>query len=106
MSVDLSRTEIIDTIRRHLHSCREKYHVESLALFGSAARDQLEENSDIDILVRYTRPANSDDYFDLKFFLEDLLGRKIDLVTEKGLRPAFRESVFGEMIEIQIGADQ
>lgn len=99
----LNRDAIIDTIRRHLSICRERYHVHSLALFGSAARDEHTEESDIDLLVSYTQPPNSDDFFDLKFFLEDLLKREVDLVTEKGLRPAFRDSVLHECIDIQDG---
>lgn len=92
----MRRSEILSSIAPHLAEICNRFHVNTLPLFGSAARDELTDSSDIDILVSYNRFPNSDDYFDLKFFLEDLLGREVDLVTEKGLRPGFREVVASE----------
>ncbi|MBR32327.1 MAG: hypothetical protein CMN77_13560 [Spirochaetaceae bacterium] len=88
-------------IRPMLPELRNSYNVESLALFGSAVRDELNPESDVDILVEYRNPPNSDNYFDLKFLLEDILGREVDLVTLNGLRPAFRSSVSEECIPIE-----
>jgi predicted nucleotidyltransferase len=64
-----------------------KYHVKTLALFGSVARDDARPDSDVDVLVEFDGPATFDAYVDLKFFLEDLLQRRVDLVTRKALRP-------------------
>ena len=94
----MRRSEVLSVIAPHLGEIRRRFHVDTLHLFGSAARDELTEASDIDVLVAYTGSPNSDDYFNLKFFLEDLLGRDVDLVTTKGLRPAFREAVASESI--------
>ena len=58
-----------------------------LALFGSFARGQATDSSDIDILVAFDGPATSRSYFGVQFYLEDLLGRSVDLVTTKALRP-------------------
>ena len=82
----------------HLAEIGDRFHVNTLHLFGSAARDELTDSSDIDILLSYNRSPNSDDYFDLKFSLEDLLGREVDLLTERGLRPGFREVVASESV--------
>ncbi len=67
--------------------------VESLKLFGSAARNAAREGSDADFLVRFSGTPTFDRFMDLKFHLEDVLGVSIDLVTEDALRPEMRQSV-------------
>jgi len=74
--------------------------VAELALFGSFARDQATESSDIDILVGFEGPATSESYFGVQFYLEDLLDRSVDLVTTKALRPRFRPYVEREAVHI------
>lgn len=69
-------------------------------MFGSAARDELHDESDIDVLVEFERAATYDGYFDLKEFLEQLLGRRVDLVTEKGLQPRARRHVEKDFIRV------
>ena len=68
------------------------YSVKSLALFGSAARNQIRKRSDIDILVQFNKTTWAN-YIGLKFYLEDLLGRDVDLVTPKALKPATKPSI-------------
>ena len=65
----------------------------NLALFGSFAREQATEKSDVDILVEFQGPATSKAYFGLQFYLEELLCRPVDLVTSKALRQEFRPYV-------------
>ena len=72
----------------------------SLALFGSYARGTATESSDIDILVRFDGPATSKSYFGVQFYLEDLFGRSVDLVTDKALRPRFRPYVEREVVDV------
>ena len=72
----------------------------SLALFGSYARGTATDSSDIDILVRFDGPATSKSYFGVQFYLEDLFGRPIDLVTDKALRPRFRPYVEREAVDV------
>jgi len=74
--------------------------VTNLALFGSVARDEMSDDSDIDILVRFDRPGTSKTYFGVQFYLEDLLGHPVDLVTEKALRVEFRPYVEQEAITV------
>lgn len=71
-----------------------------LALFGSFARGQATDSSDIDILVGFEGPATSESYFGVQFYLEDLLDRSVDLVTTKALRPRFRPYVEREAVHI------
>ncbi len=67
-----------------------RYGVTRLALFGSTARNTAGPTSDIDILVAFDGPATVDCCFGVQFYLEDLLGRPVDLVTDKALRPELR----------------
>ena len=62
------------------------------ALFGSFARGEADENSDIDLLVRFSKPKGFD-WLDAAFEIEETLGRKVDLVTESGFHPQIREKV-------------
>jgi uncharacterized protein len=74
--------------------------VQWLALFGSAARDELRPESDVDVLVCFEGPATFDGYFALKNYLEGELGRPVDLVTDKGLRKEIRPNVEREAIRV------
>ena len=85
----MNRDEVLETLRAHRETLAERFGVTSLALFGSFARDQATDASDIDILVRFDGPATSKSYFGVQFYIEDLLGRPVDLVTDKALRPQF-----------------
>lgn len=95
-------TENRDDVVKVLKSKRtayKRYGVKSLALFGSAARNRLRKRSDVDILVQFNQPTWAN-YIGLKFFLEDLLGRDVDLVTPKGLKPAIRSSVEKDLLYV------
>ena len=74
--------------------------VASLSLFGSVARGDSTEDSDINLLVRFDGRANFDRYMDLKLFLEDLLGRRVDLVTEQALREEIRAHVEQDLLRV------
>ena len=87
-------------LRTHKPELVERFGVADLALFGSAVRDDALPTSDIDILVRFDGPANSERYFGVQFYLEDLLGRPVDLVTDKALRPEFRPYVEAEAVHV------
>jgi uncharacterized protein len=77
-----------------------RYQVTDLALFGSTIRDAARTDSDIDVLVSFDGPATSERYFGVQFFLEDLLGRPVDLVTSKALRPELRPFIEGEAVHV------
>lgn len=74
--------------------CR-RYQVRELALFGSVLRDDFREDSDIDILVEYEPDARVGLYahFDVAEELAQLLGRKVDLISKRGLNPLIRDEV-------------
>lgn len=77
----------------------ERYGVRSLALFGSAARDKMRNRSDIDILVQFDK-ATWTNYIGLKFYLEDLFGRKVDLVTPKAIKPVTKPSIEKDLLYV------
>lgn len=96
----MNRAVILDLLTQHREHLRARFRAKHLALFGSAARDELREDSDIDVLVEFEGPATFDGYFDMKAYLEGLLGRRVDLVTEKGLKPRARRYVEKDLIRV------
>lgn len=96
----MDRDDVIRILQQHKSHLAHAFGVTGLALFGSAARDTLRSNSDIDILVTFDGPATSKRYFGVQFYLEDLLGRPVDLVTEKALRSELRPYIETEAIRV------
>jgi predicted nucleotidyltransferase len=90
----------LDLLAQHKPVLTERFGLVSLALFGSTARDAAGPDSDIDILVSFDGPATSERYFGVQFFLEDLLGRRIDLVTDKALRQELRPFIELEAVHV------
>lgn len=97
---DMNRSTILEMLTERSREIRDRYGVELLALFGSAARDELRPESDIDILVTFGGRVTYARYFDLKSYLEQLLGRPVDLVTERGLKPRARSFVEKDLIRV------
>ena len=96
----MNREYILDALRAHKPVLAERFGVSGLALFGSFARDQATQLSDVDILVRFNCPATAKSYFGVQFYIEDLLGRRVDLVTDKALRTEFRPCVERECVYV------
>lgn len=94
------RTQVLAILRAHLPVLVREFDVRSLALFGSVARDAASADSDVDILVTFEGPATSARYFGLQFYLEDLLGRPVDLVTDKAIHPQLRPYVGAEAVYV------
>ena len=82
----MTRDDVLELLRVHKPVLAERFGVTRLALFGSFVRDQATERSDGDILVRFDGPAMSRTYFGVQFYIEDLLGRQVDVVTDDALR--------------------
>ncbi|MDJ0733748.1 MAG: nucleotidyltransferase family protein [Nostocaceae cyanobacterium] len=95
----MQRDNVI-AILRNLKINLGSFGVRSLALFGSVARDEAKPDSDVDILVDLEPPLTFDRYMDLKFYLEEQLGTRVDLVTWKSLKPQILENVEQELIYV------
>ncbi len=96
----MNRDEVLDVLRTHKATLLQRFGVSALTLFGSIARDQATEGSDVDILVHFNGPLHWERYFGAQFYLEDLLGRPVDLVTDNELRPEVRPYVERESINV------
>ena len=96
----MNRDDVLGLLREHKETLTQRFGVVELALFGSVARDRAKEESDVDILVRFDGPATSKRYFGVQFYIEDLLGRPVDLVTSKALRKELRPFVEREAIDV------
>jgi predicted nucleotidyltransferase len=86
----MNREVALNVLARAKPLLKERFGVIRLALFGSVARDTARQDSDVDVLVAFDGPATSARYFGVQFYLEDVLGSPVDLVTEKALRPELR----------------
>ncbi len=96
----MKRDDVMAALTRCKPELMTRYGVTRLALFGSTARDSARPDSDIDVLVAFDGPADSSRYFGVQFYLEDLLGRPVDLVTEKALRPELRPYIEREALHV------
>ena len=96
----MDRKHVLDLLSRSKPELQARFGVTRLALFGSTARDTASDSSDIDVLVAYDGPATSKRYFGVQFYLEDLLGRPVDLVTDKALRSELRPFIERERVDV------
>lgn len=96
----MNRDTVLNVLRTHKATLAELYGVNELALFGSFARDQATDGSDIDVLVRFDVPPDWRRYFGAQGYLEDLLGRTVDLAIIQDLRDEIRPYVEQEAINV------
>lgn len=76
----------------------DSYCVRSISVFGSVARGEAAEGSDVDLLVEFTRPVGLLHFVRLKRALEELLGRRVDLATPRSLKPQLHERILREAV--------
>ena len=91
----LAEKEILKILIEH-SDILKKYRVKRIGLFGSYIRGEQKEDSDIDFLVEFEMP-NFDNFMDLTFYLEDLFGRKVELITNGSLSPYIQPYVEKEI---------
>ena len=97
----MRRDEIITRIRKHADAIRAEGATE-LYLFGSAARDEMGDQSDIDVFVECDseRSVSLLDIIGIKHIIEDNLSRKVDITTKDGLHPRLRDHILGEAVRV------
>ena len=91
------KMNVIGTLRDHEKEIKESFGVRRIGIFGSFARGEQKETSDVDILVEFEKPT-FDNFMNLAFFLEDLFQRKVDLVTSNSLSPYIGPYVKKEVV--------
>lgn len=89
--------DILHTLSTHRQDL-EALGVASLSVFGSVARGDEGAQSDIDMLVRFSKSVGMFEFLDVKAYLENLLGTSVDLVTEDALKPQLRERILAEAV--------
>lgn len=92
--------DVIARIQAHRAELLDGIGVEALHVFGSVARGDAKDDSDVDILVDMTGERTFDRYFTLKERLEALLGTKVDVVMRDALRPAWRRVIEEEAVRV------
>lgn len=96
----MTRQAILERLRAEAPALSLRFGLESLAVFGSLARGDDQEASDLDVLVTFEGPPTFRRYMGLKLDLEDMFGRPVDLATPDTLRPEIRARVERDLIHV------
>jgi uncharacterized protein len=98
----MKKQEILDRLGAHRDELRSS-GVKSVALFGSAAKDEATDTSDVDLLVEFDRPTGLLALIRLKHRLEEMLEiDSVDLLTREGLHPALKDRILAEAIDVVV----
>jgi len=95
---EMNKSEILLFLKKNKQLLMQRFNIETIALAGSFARDEATKNSDIDIIV--SMPSSFQNFFKLKYFLEEHLGHSVDLGLEKNLRSFIKKQMQDEMIYV------
>ncbi len=76
---------VLEVLKKHEKEIKSRFGVKRIGVFGSFVRGEQKEGSDVDLVVEFEKPS-FDNFMDLTFYLEDLLGRKVDVLTSEGVR--------------------
>ncbi len=96
----MRRKKALYILEAHRQELRERFGVKSLRLFGSVARDEASEQSDVDVVVDFDETPSLFGFLRLQGYLRDLLGTKVDLVTESGLKERARPYVEKDAVNV------
>ena len=89
----------LSLLRQHEQEIKQRFGVERIGIFGSYVRGEEKPGSDVDILVEFREGEKTfDHYLDLKSYLEDLFGHKVDLVMKNAIKRRLREPILSEVI--------
>ncbi len=94
----MNKESILDFLTQHRDEIGSRYGVTQIGLFGSYARDEAREDSDIDIAVEIESDNKFRSFFDLKYFLENGLNKKVDLGIESAIKPIAYRHIKKEII--------
>lgn len=95
----MQKQQVIDILTRHAAQLQE-FHVKSLQLFGSVARDEATAESDVDLLVEFEKPVGLLTFAGLQRYLETALECSVDLGTPNSLKPYLRDTVLREAVRV------
>lgn len=89
--------QIKDALQKNMSILKNQYGVETIGIFGSVSRGDEKKESDIDILVEFSEPLGFFKFVELEEFLSQSIGRKVDLVTKKALKPVIKDEILREV---------
>jgi len=92
--------EEIEELKNKVAPILKKHGVKRAALFGSSVRGEMKESSDVDILVRIDKDISLLDFVGIKLELEDVLGKRVDLVEYDTIKPRLRDRILREQVVI------
>ena len=92
-----TQEDILEQLNQKAEKLKQNFSVRSIGLFGSLVRNEADSKSDVDILVDFVKPT-FDHYMDLKFYLERLFGRPVDLVIADTVKPRLKPIIYKEVI--------
>ena len=95
-----SRQDILVSLKNLKREVAQEYSVKTIGVFGSVARDEQTVQSDIDLLVEFSKPVGFVTFMRLENFLSERLGKHVDLVTSDSLKPLIRQDVLSEVIYV------
>ena len=95
-----TRQEVLLALRTLKGDVAREYSVETLGLFGSVARNEQTDRSDIDLLVEFSRPVGFVTFMRLEEFLSERLGTHVDLVTADSIKPLIRQDILSEVVYV------
>lgn len=95
-----NKKEIVSIIKNLKKEIEQKYKVEIVGIFGSFARGEQKETSDVDILVRFHENATLFDFMGLSIFLQEKLGVDVDIVPQDTVREELRETIMREVVNV------
>ena len=88
-----SLNEVMNLMQQHMDSIN-KFHIKKIGVFGSFVRGEQTTESDVDVLVEFEENQETlDNYMDLKFYLEDLFNRRVDIVISNVIKEALKKSI-------------
>jgi predicted nucleotidyltransferase len=100
MELTVEKEQTIKVLSAHMQEIRQRFGVETLALFGSVARGEAKAGSDLDILVTYADTPGLFGFLELKEYLEQLMSCPVDLVTDKALKKQLRSRILKEAVSV------
>ncbi len=92
--------QIKKILTSHKDILRNKYNVKEIGIFGSFIQGNQDKDSDVDILVDFSKPVGLIEFIKLEEYLKDLLGIKVDLVLKEGIKPALRSNILKQAVYV------
>lgn len=96
----MNMDQVREILSKQANFLKDTYNVSNIGVFGSVARNENTEESDIDLLVEFSEPIGMFKFIELEEFLSKVLSKKVDLVTKKALKPVIREEILQEVVYV------